>query len=198
MSVNKVIIVGNLGRDPEIRYMPHRDALSSIYSNYSVSRVLARNEQKKPAYAGLSAKKKAKGSAATCVGEGTVAPGADASGGSDGDGDGDGGDGDDGDGDGDGPRRSPRPIHTDSPVPSFLAPPSRNLSRAARRKPKPKLDPAVVMHAHGLLALVLILILTLAAAFGFVLLERDGLAYVSLGLSAGEGWALARCLVKPK
>ncbi len=191
MSINKVIIVGNLGRDPEIRYMPHRDALSSIYYNYSVSRVLARNEQKKPAYAGLSGKKKAKGSAATSVGEGTVASGANASGGSDDD---DGG----GDGDGDGPRRSSRPIHTDSPIPSFLAPPSRNLSRAARRKPKPKLDPAVVMHAHGLLALVLILILTLAAAFGFVLLERDGLAYVSLGLSAGEGWALARCLVKPK
>jgi len=190
MSVNKVIIVGHLGRDPEIRYMPHGDAISSIYSNYSVSRVLARDGQKKPAYAGLSEKKKAKASAATSVSEGTSAPGADDSGGSDDDGD--------GDGDGDGPRRPPKPIHTDSPAPPFLAPPSRNLSRAARRRPKPKLDPAVAMHAHGLLALVLILILTLAAAFGFVLLERDGLAYVSLGLAGGEGWALARCLVKPK
>jgi len=194
MSVNKVIIVGNLGRDPEIRYMPHGDAISSIYSDYSVSRVLARDGQKKPAYAGLSEKKKAKASAATSVSEGTSAPGADDSGGSDGDGDDDG----DGDGDGDGPRRPTRPIHTASPASPSLEPPSRNLSRAARRKPKPNLDPAVAMHAHGLLALVLILILTLAAAFGFVLLERDGLAYVSLGLAGGEGWALARCLVKPK
>lgn len=192
MSLNKVIIVGNLGRDPEIRYMPHPDVLSSIYSDYCVSRVLARDGHKKPAYAGLSEKKKAKASAATSVSEGTSAPGADDSGGSDDDGDGD------GDGDCDGPRRPSRPIHTDSPTSPFLAPPSRNLSRAARRKPKPKLDPAVAMHAHGLLALVLILILTLAAAFGFVLLERDGLAYVSLGLAGGEGWALARCLVKPK
>jgi len=54
------------------------------------------------------------------------------------------------------------------------------------------------MHAHGLLALVLISILSLAAAFRFVLLERDGIAYVSLRLAGGEGWALARCLVKPK
>ena len=29
-SVNKVIIVGNLGRDPEIRYMPSGDALANI------------------------------------------------------------------------------------------------------------------------------------------------------------------------
>ena len=29
-SVNKVIIVGNLGRDPEIRYMPSGDAMTSI------------------------------------------------------------------------------------------------------------------------------------------------------------------------
>ena len=29
-SVNKVIIVGNLGRDPEIRYMPSGDAVCSI------------------------------------------------------------------------------------------------------------------------------------------------------------------------
>src|SRR6478609_4216938 len=29
-SVNKVIIVGNLGRDPEIRYMPSGDAMCSI------------------------------------------------------------------------------------------------------------------------------------------------------------------------
>lgn len=29
-SVNKVIIVGNLGRDPEIRYMPNGDAVTSI------------------------------------------------------------------------------------------------------------------------------------------------------------------------
>jgi len=29
-SVNKVIIVGNLGRDPETRYMPSGDALTSI------------------------------------------------------------------------------------------------------------------------------------------------------------------------
>ena len=189
MSVNKVIIVGNLGRDPEIRYMPHSDALSSVYSD-SVSRAVGRDGQKKPTYAGLSAKKKAKASATTSVGEGTMAPSSDDSGGSDDDGD--------GDGDGDGPRRPRRPIHTDSPAPPFLAPPSCNLSHAARRKPEAKLDPAVAMHAHGLLALILILILTLAAAFGFVLLERDGLAFVSLGLAGGEGWALARCLVKPK
>lgn len=190
MSINKVIVVGNLGRDPEIRYMPHRDALSSIYSDYSVNRVVAREGQRKPAYAGLATKKKAKASAATSIGEGALAPSTDDSGGSDDDGD--------GDGDGDGPRRPLKPIHTHSSAPPFLTRLSRNISHAIRRKPETKLDPAVAMHAHGLIALVLILILTLAAAFGFVLLERDGLAYVSLGLAAGEGWALARCLVKPK
>jgi single-strand DNA-binding protein len=29
-SVNKVIIVGNLGRDPELRYMPSGDAVASL------------------------------------------------------------------------------------------------------------------------------------------------------------------------
>ena len=29
-SVNTVIIVGNLGRDPEIRYMPKGDAIANI------------------------------------------------------------------------------------------------------------------------------------------------------------------------
>lgn len=29
-SVNKVIVVGNLGRDPEIRYMPSGDAIANI------------------------------------------------------------------------------------------------------------------------------------------------------------------------
>lgn len=29
-SVNRVIIVGNLGRDPEIRYMPSGDAIANI------------------------------------------------------------------------------------------------------------------------------------------------------------------------
>jgi single-strand DNA-binding protein len=29
-SVNRVIIVGNLGRDPEIRYMPSGDAIASL------------------------------------------------------------------------------------------------------------------------------------------------------------------------
>jgi single-strand DNA-binding protein len=29
-SVNKVILIGNLGRDPEIRYMPSGDALASL------------------------------------------------------------------------------------------------------------------------------------------------------------------------
>ena len=29
-SVNKVIIIGNLGRDPEIRYMPSGDAIANI------------------------------------------------------------------------------------------------------------------------------------------------------------------------
>lgn len=29
-SVNKVIIIGNLGRDPEIRYMPSGDAVASL------------------------------------------------------------------------------------------------------------------------------------------------------------------------
>ena len=29
-SVNKVIIVGNLGRDPETRYMPSGDAMTNI------------------------------------------------------------------------------------------------------------------------------------------------------------------------
>jgi single-strand DNA-binding protein len=29
-SVNKVIIVGNLGRDPEVRYMPSGDAIATI------------------------------------------------------------------------------------------------------------------------------------------------------------------------
>ena len=29
-SVNKVILIGNLGRDPEVRYMPSGDAMVSI------------------------------------------------------------------------------------------------------------------------------------------------------------------------
>lgn len=29
-SVNKVILVGNLGRDPEVRYMPNGDAIANI------------------------------------------------------------------------------------------------------------------------------------------------------------------------
>jgi hypothetical protein len=29
-SINKVIIVGNLGRDPELRYMPSGDAVANI------------------------------------------------------------------------------------------------------------------------------------------------------------------------
>ena len=29
-SVNKVIIVGNLGRDPETRYMPNGDAVTNV------------------------------------------------------------------------------------------------------------------------------------------------------------------------
>lgn len=29
-SVNKVIIVGNLGKDPEVRYMPSGDAIANI------------------------------------------------------------------------------------------------------------------------------------------------------------------------
>ena len=29
-SVNKVILIGNLGRDPEIRYMPSGDALATL------------------------------------------------------------------------------------------------------------------------------------------------------------------------
>lgn len=32
-SVNKVILVGNLGRDPEVRYMPNGDAVA----NYSIA-----------------------------------------------------------------------------------------------------------------------------------------------------------------
>ena len=30
MSFNKVILVGNLGRDPEMRYMPSGDAMATI------------------------------------------------------------------------------------------------------------------------------------------------------------------------
>jgi len=30
MSVNKVILVGNLGRDPEVRYMPSGDAVANL------------------------------------------------------------------------------------------------------------------------------------------------------------------------
>lgn len=29
-SVNKVIIIGNLGRDPEVRYMPSGDAIANV------------------------------------------------------------------------------------------------------------------------------------------------------------------------
>ena len=29
-SVNKVIIIGNLGRDPEMRYMPSGDAIANL------------------------------------------------------------------------------------------------------------------------------------------------------------------------
>ena len=30
MSVNKVILVGNLGRDPEVRYMPNGEAVANF------------------------------------------------------------------------------------------------------------------------------------------------------------------------
>jgi single-strand DNA-binding protein len=29
-SVNKVILIGNLGKDPEIRYMPSGDAIANM------------------------------------------------------------------------------------------------------------------------------------------------------------------------
>lgn len=34
MSVNRVILVGNLGKDPEVRYMPNGDAVA----NFSIGR----------------------------------------------------------------------------------------------------------------------------------------------------------------
>lgn len=187
MSVNKVIIVGNLGRDPEIRYMPSGDAIASIAADYKVCRGHGWDVQKKPAYAGPVAKKKATTVETTGVSDSTIAPE-----GGDGDGSGDGEDGD-GDGDGDGPRRPPK-----SSTLKCSATKASSSPRAARPKSKPKLDPIVTMHARGLLTLILIFVLTLAAAFGFVLLEHEGLSYASLGLGASGGWALARCLVKPK
>lgn len=101
-NVNKVILVGNLGRDPEIRYMPSGDVIAAIYAEYRVSRASAAFK-KKAGFAGPESKQNAKEMASTTTSAGTAAPGADDASGS---GDDDGGDGDgDGDGDSDGPRR---------------------------------------------------------------------------------------------
>lgn len=97
-TVNKVIIVGNLGRDPMIRYMPSGDVIAAICADYRVSRASAAFK-KKAGFAGPESKQKAKEMASTATSAGTAAPGADDASGS---GDDDGGDGD---GDGDGPRR---------------------------------------------------------------------------------------------
>ncbi len=103
--VNKVIAVGNLGRDPEIRYTPSGDAIAAIYADYRISRASAAYK-KKAGFAGPELKQKAKEMASTTTSAGTAAPGADDASGS--------GDDDDGDGDGDsdGPRRLSQSNHS--------------------------------------------------------------------------------------
>jgi len=110
-NVNKVIIVGNLGRDPQIRYMPSGDGIASICADYRVRRDSA-SFKKKPAFAGSEAKQKAKDAGASTAIAGTTASGAaDASDSGD--------DGGDSDGDSDGPRRRP---HSRPSIPPFLSP----------------------------------------------------------------------------
>lgn len=111
-TVNKVIIVGNLGRDPKIRYMPSGDVIAAICADYRVSRALAA-VKKKAGFAGPESKQKAKEMASTATSAGTAAPGADDASGS--------GDDDDGDGDGDsdGPRR---PSRSNRPSATHLPP----------------------------------------------------------------------------
>lgn len=45
MSVNKVILIGHLGRDPEIRFMPSGDAMTSISVATTHTRRNADNEK---------------------------------------------------------------------------------------------------------------------------------------------------------
>lgn len=117
-TVNKVIIVGNLGRDPEIRYMPSGDTIEAICADYRVSRATAAFK-KKARFAGPESKKKAKEMASNTNATGTAAPGADDASGS---GDDDGGDGD---GDSDGPRRISQSNYS----------PATHVSPRAHRRP---------------------------------------------------------------
>jgi len=121
-TVNKVIIVGNLGRDPEIRYMPSGDAIAAICADYRVSRASAAFK-KKAGFAGPESKQKAKEMASTTTSAGTAAPGADDASGS----------GDDDDGDGDSDSDGPRRLSQSSYSPAIHLPP-----RAHRRPNFPK------------------------------------------------------------
>src|SRR5450830_1112222 len=124
-----------------------------------------------------------KPTSAACSGEATMAPaGADSA--------------DDGDADGDGDGDGPRPTLQYVPLPPAL--PSRNSPRAVRRKSRPKSDLDVLMHTHALLALVFMFCVSLGVTFAFALLDFQGLALTCLGLTAGQGWALAGKLVSPK
>jgi hypothetical protein len=138
-TVNKVIIVGNLGRDPEIRYMPSGDAIAAIYADYRISRASAAFK-KKAGFAGPESKQKAKEMASTTTSAGTAAPGADDASSS----------GDDDDGDGDGDSDGPRRLSQSNYSPATRLPP-----RAHRRPNLPK--PLTRRAFAWLLALALLL-----------------------------------------
>ena len=40
-GVNKVILIGNLGQDPEVKYMPNGNAVTNIINGYPVSGILS-------------------------------------------------------------------------------------------------------------------------------------------------------------
>lgn len=119
-SVKKVILVGNLGRDLGIRYMPPGDAIAEMaYSDYRLSRTSA-IFKKKQVHAGPKTKQQVTATAGSTTGS-------DAPSTTDGSGSGD-DDGGDGDGDSEGPRRPPQS--------NSSSPPSRS-TRAHRRRHLP-------------------------------------------------------------
>jgi hypothetical protein len=149
-TVNKVIIVGNLGRDPEIRYMPSGDVIAAIYADYRVSRASAAFK-KKAGFAGPESKQKAKEMASTTTSAGTAAPGADDASGS----------GDDDDGDGDGDSDGPRGLSQSNYSPATRLPP--------RAHQRPNLPIPLTRRAFAWL-LALALLLAYIGPPGFALL----------------------------
>ena len=56
----------------------------------------------------------------------------------------------------------------------------------------------VLMYRYALFAFVFIFCVSLGVTFAFALLGFPGLALTCLGLTGGQGWALAGRLVSPK